>query len=85
MFSLHSFSNPEYDPEVLQKLVQRMVRARWIERALVTPDPISIEWSSKGHNRMAAIVKAVRKYAPGLFDGTPKRLGTIKYLNYRGN
>ena len=55
MFSLRSLFAVEYDSEVLQSLVERMGRAGWIERAVVTPDPFEIVWSSKGRDRIAAI------------------------------
>jgi hypothetical protein len=80
MSSLSSFFNPEYDSEDMQKLVERMARARWVERAFVTPDPVSIVWSAKGKKRLAEVVQVLRRYAPGLFNGTGKRNGIVARL-----
>ena len=57
-----------------------MGRADWIKWAMVTPDPFEIEWSSKGRDRIAAIERAMKICAPGMFDGHPKRIGVIAYL-----
>ena len=80
MFSLRSLFSVEYDSEVLQSLVEHMRRADWIKRAIVTPDPVEIEWSSKGRDRIAAIEQVMKICAPGLFDGHPKRIGVIAFL-----
>ena len=80
MFSLRSLFIVEYDPEVLQCLVVRMGRALWIDRAMVTPDPFKIEWSSKGQARITAIEQTMNIFAPRLFDKHSKRAGVIAYL-----
>lgn len=81
MLLLNSTLKPEYDSEVLQTLVDRMVRARWIDRAMVTSFPILIEWSVKGRSRMREIVHIMKSYAPQLFDDSPnarRKIGRIK-------
>jgi hypothetical protein len=70
----------EYDSEVLQALVDRMARAGWIEGAIVTPDPVDIEFTALGRARLSALQQILRNRCPALFDGRAKRIGRFGFL-----
>ena len=52
---LRSYLIPEPSSEHIQLLVERFGRARWIDRSIITPDPIAIAWSPLGRERMGEV------------------------------
>ena len=75
--SLRSFLIPKPTPEHIQLLMDRLGRARWIDRSVVTPDPIAIVWSQRGRERMGVVRNIVRAIVPTVFDASAKPCGQL--------
>lgn len=62
--------------------MDRFGRARWIERSIVTPDPIAIAWSDRGRERMAVVRSIVMQLAPQVFDRSARACGQLASVKH---
>jgi hypothetical protein len=79
---LRSYHIPEPTSEHIQLLMERFARARWIDRSIVTPDPIAIAWSQRGRERMGVVHSIVKALVPPLFDASAPRCGQLASVKH---
>src|SRR5205809_4106781 len=77
-----SYMFPEPTPEQVQLLMERFGRARWIERSVVTPNPIAIMWSPLGRERMGEIRSILMALAPKFFDSNAAKCGQLASVKH---
>lgn len=82
MSFLRSHLIPEPTSEHIQLLMERFGRARWIDRSIVTPDPVALVWSLRGRERMGVVRSIVMALAPQIFDASAAPCGQLASVKH---
>ena len=65
----HTFMQNTPTPEGLARLMERFGKAGWIERSIVTPSPLQIDFTSLGHTRIRQLHQILKELGrPGIDD-----------------
>ena len=75
----------DLDPEDLQRVVERLLKAGWITKAVVcdAPDSAGFQFTSLGQKRMRQIAEGLRPLAPHLFGGAKRKKSFLNWIRFK--
>jgi hypothetical protein len=72
----------KYDGEDVQNVVERLLKAGWINGAHVTATGFALDVTEKGHAQMMALADVVKPLAPTVFGMEKRKAGIMGWARF---